>query len=218
MTDNDIVKVISVLKEKLEIWGPPVVSSLSDGNHSPFQILISTLLSLRTKDETTAIASQKLFSLSATPDEMLRLSEEEIIRAIYPVGFYRNKTKTILHICRELVDRYESRVPDTPEELLTLKGVGRKTANLVAALAYNRDEICVDIHVHRISNRLGYVKTKNPEETEYSLKKRLPKKYWSLYNTLMVAFGKNVCRPISPFCSRCPVSVYCDRVGVIKSR
>ena len=218
MTDNDIVKVISVLKEKLEIWGPPVVSSLSDGNHSPFQILISTLLSLRTKDETTAIASQKLFSLSATPDEMLRLSEEEIIRAIYPVGFYRNKTKTILHICRELVDRYESRVPDTPEELLTLKGVGRKTANLVAALAYNRDEICVDIHVHRISNRLGYVKTKNPEETEYSLKKRLPKKYWSLYNTLMVAFGKNVCRPISPFCSRCPVSMYCDRVGVIKSR
>jgi len=218
MTDNDIVKVISVLKEKLEIWGPPVVSSLSDGNHSPFQILISTLLSLRTKDETTAIASQKLFSLSATPDEMLRLSEEEIIRAIYPVGFYRNKTKTILHICRELVDRYESRVPDTPEKLLTLKGVGRKTANLVAALAYNRDEICVDIHVHRISNRLGYVKTKNPEETEYSLKKRLPKKYWSLYNTLMVAFGKNVCRPISPFCSRCPVSVYCDRVGVIKSR
>jgi endonuclease-3 len=218
MTDNDIIKVISVLKEKLEIWGPPVVSSLSDGNHSPFQILISTLLSLRTKDEITAIASNKLFSLSATPDEMLRLSEEEIIRAIYPVGFYRNKTKTILHICRELVDRYESRVPDTPEELLTLKGVGRKTANLVAALAYNRDEICVDIHVHRISNRLGYVKTKNPEETEYSLRKRLPKKYWSLYNTLMVAFGKNICRPISPFCSRCPVSMCCERVGVIKSR
>ena len=218
MTDNDIVKVISVLKEKLEIWGPPVVSSLSDRDHSPFQILISTLLSLRTKDETTAIASQRLFYLSATPDEMLRLSEEEIIRAIYPVGFYRNKAKTILHICRELVDRYESGVPDTTEELLTLKGVGRKTANLVAALAYNRDEICVDIHVHRISNRLGYVETKNPEETEYSLRKRLPKKYWSLYNTLMVAFGKNVCRPISPFCSRCPVSVYCDRVGVIKSR
>ena len=218
MTDNDIVKVIGVLKEKLEIWGLPFVSSLSNSNHSPFQMLISTLLSLRTKDETTAIASQRLFSLSATPDEMLRLSEEEIIRAIYPVGFYRNKAKTILHICRELVDRYESRVPDTTEKLLTLKGVGRKTANLVAALAYNRDEICVDIHVHRISNRLGYVETKNPEETEYSLRKRLPKKYWSLYNTLMVAFGKNVCRPISPFCSRCPVSVYCDRVGVIKSR
>jgi len=218
MTDNDIVKVISVLKEKLEIWGPPVVSSLSGSNHSPFQILISTLLSLRTKDETTAIASKKLFSLSATPEEMLRLSEEEIIMAIYPVGFYKNKAKTILHICRELVGRYESRVPDTTEKLLTLKGVGRKTANLVAAIAYNRDEICVDIHVHRISNRLGYIKTKNPEETEYSLRKRLPKKYWSLYNTLMVAFGKNVCRPISPFCSRCPVSMYCDRVGVIKSR
>lgn len=218
MNANDIVKIIDVLKKELDIWGPPIVSSLANENRGPFQILISTLLSLRTKDETTAVACKKLFALTATPEGMLKLSEEEIIRAIYPVGFYRNKAKTILHVCRELVDRYKSKVPDTAKELLTLKGVGKKTANLVAALGYNREEICVDIHVHRISNRLGYIKTKTPEETEYALRKRLPKKYWSLYNTLMVAFGKNVCRPLSPFCSRCPVSMYCDVVGVTKSR
>ncbi|GAJ14548.1 unnamed protein product, partial [marine sediment metagenome] len=177
-----------------------------------------TLLSLRTKDETTAVACKKLFDMASTPEEMLELSEEEIIKAIYPVGFYRNKAKTILHICRELIGRYKSKVPDTTEELLTLKGVGRKTANLVAALGYNKEEICVDTHVHRISNRLGFVKTKTPEETEHALKKKLPKKYWSVYNTLMVAHGKNICRPISPFCSMCPVSTYCDGVGVIKSR
>ena len=148
----------------------------------------------------------------------MKLSEEKIIRAIYPVGFYRNKAKTILHICRQLIDSYKSKVPDTTEELLALKGVGRKTANLVAALGYNREEICVDTHVHRISNRIGYVKTKTPEKTEYALREKLPQKYWSIYNTLMVTFGKNICRPVSPFCSKCPVSMYCDRVGIIKSR
>lgn len=218
MNDNDIGKIINVLKSELEIWGLPIVSSLAEKEYSPFQILISTLLSLRTKDETTAVAGKKLFDLASTPEEMLKLSEEEIIKAIYPVGFYRNKAKTILYICRELVDRHKSKVPDTAEELLALKGVGRKTANLVLALGYNRQAICVDTHVHRISNRLGYVQTKTPEETEYALRKKLPKKYWSVYNTLMVAFGKNICRPISPFCSRCPVSTYCDCAGVIKSR
>lgn len=218
MNDNDIVKIINVLKSKLEIWELPIVSSLAEEKCSPFQILISTLLSLRTKDETTAVADKKLFDLASTPEEMLKLSKEKIIKAIYPVGFYRNKAKTILYICRELVDRHKSKVPDTAEELLALKGVGRKTANLVLALGYNRQAICVDTHVHRISNRLGYVQTKTPEETEYALRKKLPKKYWSVYNTLMVAFGKNICRPISPFCSKCPVLIYCDRTGISKSR
>ncbi|MBE9546297.1 MAG: endonuclease III [Proteobacteria bacterium] len=218
MNDNDIVKIINVPKRELKTWDLPVVSSLAEEKRSPFQILISTLLSLRTKDETTAIACKKLFDLASTPEEMLKLYEEKIIKAIYPAGFYRNKAKTILHICRELVDRYKSKVPDTIEGLLALKGVGRKTANLVLALGYNRKAICVDTHVHRISNRLGYVETKTPEETEYALRKKLPEKYWSLYNTLMVAFGKNICRPISPFCGRCPVSIYCDGVGVIRSR
>ena len=218
MNDRDIVRIVNILKRELEIWEPPIVSSLAEETHSPFQILISTLLSLRTKDEATAVACKNLFALAATPEEMLKLSEEKIIRAIYPVGFYRNKAKTILHICRQLIDSYKSKVPDTTEELLALKGVGRKTANLVAALGYNREEICVDTHVHRISNRLGYVKTKTPEKTEYALREKLPQKYWSIYNTLMVAFGKNICRPVSPFCSKCPVAMYCDRVSVVKSR
>lgn len=218
MNDHDIVTVVNVLTRELETCEPPIVSSLAGETRSPFQILISTLLSLRTKDEITAVACENLFALASTPEEMLKLSEEKIIRAIYPVGFYRNKTKTILHVCRELIDKYDSKVPDTAEKLLALNGVGRKTANLVAALGYNRKEICVDTHVHRISNRLGYVKTGTPEKTEYALKEKLPQKYWSIYNTLMVTFGKNICRPVSPFCSKCPVSMYCDRVDVVKSR
>ncbi len=218
MNDNDIVKVVNVLKKELEIFEPPIVSSLAVETRSPFQILISTLLSLRTKDEITAVACKNLFALAVTPEKMLKISQEKIIRAIYPVGFYRNKAKTILYICRELIDKYESKVPDTAEKLLALNGVGRKTANLVAALGYNRKEICVDTHVHRISNRLGYVKTGTPEKTEYALKEKLPQKYWSIYNALMVTFGKNICRPVSPFCSKCPVSMQCDRVGIVKSR
>jgi len=195
-----------------------MVSSLAEEHSGPFPILISTILSLRTKDEVTAKAAERLLALARTPEEMLKLSEGKIIKAIYPVGFYRTKAKTILHISKELVDRFHSRVPDTIEQLLTLKGVGRKTANLVVALGYNKEGLCVDTHVHRISNRLGYVKTKTPEETEYALRKKLPSKYWLRYNTLMVAFGRHVCVPISPFCSRCPVFAYCDRVNVVRSR
>jgi endonuclease-3 len=149
---------------------------------------------------------------------MLRLPLEEIRRAIYPAGFYRTKAETIHGVCRELIDRFGSRVPDTLEELLSLKGVGRKTANLVVALGFNGAGLCVDTHVHRISNRLGYVRTKTPEETEFALREKLPRRYWRRYNTLLVAFGQNVCRPISPLCSTCPLRGFCDRVGVTKSR
>ena len=183
-----------------------------------FRILISTILSLRTKDEVTGPATERLFSLASTPGEMLGLSEGEIIKAIYPAGFYRNKARTILYICRELVERYNSRIPDTIDELLTLKGVGRKTANLVVILAYGGKGICVDTHVHRISNRFGYVKTKTPDETEIALRETLPAEYWATYNTCLVAFGRGVCRPLSPLCSQCSVSNYCERVGVIRSR
>ncbi|MBW2649920.1 MAG: endonuclease III, partial [Deltaproteobacteria bacterium] len=183
-----------------------------------FQILISTLISLRTKDEVTEVATRRLFALASTPSEMLKLSEDQIINAIYPAGFYRNKSKTILHVCGELVERYTSHVPDSIEELLTLKGVGRKTANLVVTLGYGGEGICVDTHVHRISNRLGYVGTKTPEETEYALREKLPRKYWTEYNTIMVAFGRNICRPVSPLCSKCPVSTNCQKRGVTRSR
>ena len=218
MNDRDISKVIRLLEKEVAKWELPIVSSLAEEHSGPFPILISTILSLRTKDEVTAIAAERLLALARTPEEMLKLSEGKIIKAIYPVGFYRTKAKTILHISKELIDRFHSRVPDTIEQLLTLKGVGRKTANLVVALGYNKEGLCVDTHVHRISNRLGYVKTKTPDETEFALRDKLPSKYWLRYNTLMVAFGRHICVPISPFCSRCLVFAYCDRVNVVRSR
>lgn len=213
-----MAKIIRLLERELENRTLPIVSRLADEKRDPFEILISTLLSLRTKDEVTEAASERLFALAATPEEMIRLSSEEIRRAIYPVGFYRNKAETILHVCRELIDRFHSRVPDTLDLLLTLKGVGRKTANLVVSLGFGGAGLCVDTHVHRISNRLGYVRTKTPEETEFALRAKLPPKYWLRYNTLLVAFGRNTCRPVSPLCSGCPVASYCDRTGVMISR
>lgn len=218
MHDNDISTVLERIKRLLEYEKLPIVSDLAEKEYNPFKILISTILSLRTKDEVTEVATRKLFSLASIPEEMMNLSDDKIAEAIYPVGFYRNKAKTIRHVCRELVEKYDSRVPDSIEELLKLKGVGRKTANLVVTLGYNGQGICVDTHVHRISNRLGYVKTKTPDETEFALRDKLPHKFWIQYNTLLVAFGRMVCKPVSPLCSQCPVSAYCDRVGVGISR
>jgi len=218
MNDKNIREVIRDLEKDFSRWELPIVSSLAEKHSGPFTILVSTILSLRTKDEVTAKATERLLALAVTPEDMVKLSEEEIIKAIYPVGFYRNKAKTILHICRELIDRFDSRVPDTIEQLLTLKGVGRKSANLVVTLGYNKEGLCVDTHVHRISNRLGYVRTKTPEKTEYALRNKLPSEYWMRYNTLMVAFGRHICLPVSPLCSRCPVKIYCDRVNVARSR
>jgi len=194
------------------------VTQLALQKYQPFNILISTLLSLRTKDETTAGATERLFRLAGTPAEMLRLLPETIAQAIYPVGFYRNKARTILAVCRELLGRYGSQVPDTMEQLLALPGVGRKTANLVLTLGFAKEGICVDTHVHRISNRLGYVRTKTPEQTEFALREKLPQKYWINYNTLMVAFGRLICRPLSPFCSICPILSFCDRADVNRNR
>ena len=156
--------------------------------------------------------------MAATPAEMLKLLPQRIARLIYPVGFYRTKAHVILGICRDLIDRFEGRVPDTIDELLTLNGVGRKTANLVVTMGFGKPGICVDTHVHRISNRLGYVKTKNPEETEMALREKLPRRYWIGYNDLLVSFGQNICAPISPRCSLCPVTTLCPRIGVTTKR
>jgi endonuclease-3 len=166
----------------------------------------------------TAEATDRLFALASTPEEMLQVPQAKIARTIYPVGFYRMKAKTIHHTCRELLDRFGSKVPDHLDDLLSIKGVGRKTANLVITLAYGKDGICVDTHVHRISNRLGYVQTKTPDETEFALRARLPRRHWIIYNTLLVAFGRKTCRPISPLCSACPIKQYCARIGVTISR
>jgi endonuclease-3 len=184
----------------------------------PFRVLIACLLSLRTKDETTGPAAARLFALADTPEAMLRLPAKRIERAIFPVGFYRTKARVVLGVCRDLLERFGGQVPDDIDQLLTLKGVGRKTANLVVTQGFNKPGICVDIHVHRISNRLGYVKTKNPTETEAALRKQLPRRYWIGYNELLVSFGQNICHPVSPRCSGCPVRPRCARVGVTRSR
>jgi len=183
-----------------------------DGKRDPFKVLIACILSLRTKDETTYPAAVKLFALGSKPEDLLKLSEEEIQKAIYPVGFYRNKSVVILGICRELLTKYNGVVPDEIDELLKLNGVGRKTANLVLAKGYHKPAICVDTHVHRISNRLGYVKTATPDETEMALRKKLPIKYWCTINDLFVTHGQNTCKPIKPLCPECIIEHYCMKV------
>lgn len=192
-----------------------------ESGNDPFFVLISCLLSLRTKDKVTEAASRRLFALMkspVSPGTLLELPLKRIEKAIYPVGFYRTKARTLHGISRDLIKRFGGKVPGTLEELLSLKGVGRKTANLVVTLAFGKPGICVDTHVHRISNRLGYVKTKTPEATEMALRKKLPHRYWIEFNDLLVPFGQNLCKPISPFCSRCPVERYCPKVGVTLRR
>ncbi len=218
MQNKDIDEIIKILKKSIKQWEVPIVTRVAEDGRDPFKVLISCILSLRTKDDTTAAASSRLFKITDNPAKMLKIKDRTLEKTIYPVGFYKTKTKNIKSICRILVDKYKSRVPDEIDELLKLKGVGRKTANLVVTLGYNKPGICVDTHVHRISNRLGYISTTTPEKTEFTLRKKLPQKHWIIFNDLLVTFGQNLCKPISPFCSICPLIKYCDRVGVLKSR
>jgi len=205
MDKNKFIENIKILREEYKKWNAPIVTLISVQTKDPYKVLISTLLSLRTKDEVTAKASYRLFEYADTPEKMIKLSEEEIQKLIFPVGFYKTKAKTIIETSQILIDKYDSKVPDSLDVLLNFKGVGRKTANLVLSLGYGRDTICVDTHVHRISNRWGAVSTKTPEETEFALMEKIPKKYWSEINDLMVAFGQTVCRPIGPKCGECKV-------------
>jgi len=210
--------VIRRLQRNAPSWNPTALTVLAERDRDPFRVLIACILSLRTQDTTTGPASDRLFAAAATPQAMLELPARRIAKLIYPVGFYRTKARVILGICRDLLERSGGRVPDTIDELLTLKGVGRKTANLVVTMGYGKPGICVDTHVHRISNRLGYVKTRNPEETEMALRAKLPRRYWIGYNDLLVSFGQNICVPISPRCSICPVAPLCPRIGVTTKR
>ncbi len=219
MKDHNIHQVIKILRQAVQAWQPALVDDMAEtGETSPYQILIATILSLRTKDTLTAKVAPRLFAVADNPHDMVRHSEETIAEVIYPVGFYRNKAKSILAISRQLIDEYDGRVPDDLELLLELPGVGRKTANLVLTAGFNKPAICVDIHVHRISNRWGYVQTKTPEKTEFALRDKLPQEYWIEYNALLVPFGQNLCTPVSPWCSRCPISQFCGRVDVARSR
>jgi endonuclease-3 len=214
-----IAPVVDALRRVVEAAGMlPYVTVAAQGGRDPFHILVSTLLSLRTRDQATAQASEALLARASTPRAMLALSVEQVAEAIRPVLYYNNKARTILDICRRLADEYGGRVPDTIEELLTFKGVGRKTANLVVTLGFGKPGICVDTHVHRISNRLWAIGTKTPEQTETWLRDHLPGEYWIGINTWMVAFGQSLCHPTSPWCSKCPLRPDCQRWGVARSR
>lgn len=210
--------VMAALEAAVAAWRVPIVTEYSRGGADPFRILISTILSLRTKDQTTAEASARLFALADTPRAMLRLAEDRIARAIYPVGFYKTKARSIRGVCAKLIADYGGRVPDELDELLKLGGVGRKTANLVLTLGFGKPGICVDTHVHRITNRWGYVRTETPGQTEMALRAKLPARYWIPINDWLVAFGQNLCAPVSPWCSKCPLARWCRRRGVTRSR
>jgi endonuclease-3 len=209
---------IRTLRRLSPTWRATALAEVAAQWRDPFRVLIACLLSLRTKDETTGPAAARLFALADTPAGMRRLSSRAIERAIYPVGFYRTKARVLREVSRDLIERFGGSVPDDIDALLTLKGVGRKTANLVVTQGFNKPGICVDVHVHRISNRWGYVRTRTPEETETALRKRLPRRYWIGYNDLLVSFGQNICLPVSPHCSRCPIRAGCPRRGVVRSR
>jgi endonuclease-3 len=208
---EDIHKIVQVLRKEIRQWPLPAIGHFVE---TPFTTLVSCILSLRTQDKTTNAASERLFAIADTPETMLATPVDVIERAIYPVSFYRVKSLTIHKICEQLMTRFGGNVPKNLDELLELPGVGRKTANIVVTLAFRKAGIAVDTHVHRISNRLGYVRTKSPDDTEMALRKKLPRRYWIMYNDLLVAYGQNLCKPISPFCSKCKIAVYCKRVGV----
>jgi endonuclease-3 len=215
LRSEDIHRVISILRKEVRQWPVPAIAHYSE---TPFTVLISCLLSLRTQDATTIAASERLFAIAAKPEAMLATRLNVIEKAIYPVAFFRVKAHTIHDICRHLIERFNGQVPSDLDDLLTLPGVGRKTANIVVTIAFRKQGIAVDTHVHRISNRLGYVRTKNADDTELALRKKLPKQYWISFNDLLVAYGQNLCKPISPFCSRCKIESYCRRIGVKISR
>ena len=210
-------EVLAKVKKAVRGCRIPSVTVISQKN-DPFAVLVSCIISLRTRDEVTYPASARLLKLAKTPAQLMKLSNTQLEQAIYPAAFFRNKSQSLKNLCKDLVDNYKGRVPDKLEELLKLQGVGRKTANLTLILGHNKPGICVDIHVHRISNRWGYVKTKSPNETEMALRDKLPKCYWKGYNDLLVTFGQNICKPVSPFCGSCAIAEICPKIDVSKYR
>jgi endonuclease-3 len=219
-TLQHVDEIFSLLKQELRKYGQPIVSrSKPDVPDTPFVTLISCLLSLRTKDEVTEKASLRLLKDYHTPEQLSTMPLKQIESLIYPVGFYKTKAKRIKEISTTLLQDYEGKVPDDFDELMELKGVGRKTANIVMVYGHKKHGFLpIDTHCHRIPNRLGWIRTKTPEETERALKENLPEKYWDDFNDLFVRFGQTVCVPVSPFCSRCPIARYCKRAGVTTSR
>lgn len=210
----DIEAIVKTLKDAKQQQSEFVklMETFHSLKNGPFLVLISCILSLRTNDKTTYPATLRMLELGKTPKDFAGVNAEILEKAIFPVGFYKNKAEQIIELSKVLVEEYDSRVPDTIEELVKFKGVGRKTANLVLARGFNKPAICVDVHVHRIFNRLGYIKTKTPEETEFALRKKLPEKFWIEINTLLVTHGQNVCKPIKPLCDICPIEKLCMKI------
>ena len=218
LTSADWDRQIGLIRGQVFGSELPSVSQLAARRRDPFRVLVSTIISLRTKDEVTSAAAERLFTKADTPAGILGLSEAEIAEAIYPAGFYRQKARQIRECSRIIGERFNGEVPRSRDELLELPGVGLKTANLTLNLGFGIDAICVDTHVHRISNRLGWVRTKTPDDTEGALVLILPRRYWIEINSLLVTFGKTVCTPVSPFCSSCRLTEECPRKGVTRYR
>lgn len=211
--------IIRILRKAIGKYPLPLCNQIKlEYGKKPFLILVGCLLSLRAKDATIIHVCRQLFKIAQTPKEILSIPQPKLKKILFKTGFYKTKTKTLREVCKNLLEKHKGKVPNTLEELLSIKGIGRKTANLVLGLGYGIPGICVDTHVHRISNRLGIIKTKTPKETEEALKKILPKKYWIEWNNLIVTWGQNICTPISPWCSKCAIKSYCKRIDVKKSR
>jgi len=210
MDEKKISEVVKILEEAKQPRSEFV--HLMDSFKDPYLVLIACILSLRTNDRTTYPATLRMLELAKTPQEMMNIDEDTLAQAIYPVGFYKNKASQIIELSKLIVEKYHGKVPDTIEELCKFRGVGRKTANLVMTLGFGVPAICVDVHVHRIFNRLGYLKTSTPEETEFALRAKLPIEHWIPINTLLVTHGQNVCKPINPKCTECPISEFCDKL------
>lgn len=206
------------VREEVEGVQVPVVSLIAEGTKDPFRVLVSTMLSARTKDDVTAAASRRLFAVAAEPAALARIPVGRLERLIFPVGFYRTKARNLRAAARDLLERFGGHVPETLEELVSLPGVGRKTANLVLGEGFGKPAICVDTHVHRITNLWGYVETATPEQTEMELRRKLPRRYWIEINRLLVSFGQHLCVPASPRCSQCPLESLCPRIGVARHR
>ncbi len=209
-SQKEIVTVIGILKKHRNEFITPALTEIAERSDDPFKVMVSCILSLRTKDATTAGASARLYKLAETPETMMKLPTQKIAKTIYPVGFYKTKAKRIKKICQELVENYSSRVPDDFDLLMKFKGVGRKTANIVMVYGFHKEGLPIDTHCHRVPNRLGWVQTKTPEKTEIALRGLIPKKYWMDFNNIFVQFGQNICKPVRPQCWRCPINKYCD--------
>jgi len=216
--NNNIEKTMQILEKYYNYKERTTLNKMRKTNPHAFKILISCLLSLRARDENTEKVSKQLFKVADTPEKIVKLPIRKLEKLIYSSGHYKKKARTLKHVSKELIKRFNSQVPCTKEELLSIKGIGPKTANIVLAFAFNHCVLPIDTHCHRIPNRLGWVKTKTPEKTEKALEKILPKKYWNEFNGIFVLFGREICQPISPWCSKCVINQYCKKIGVIRSR